>query len=215
MKKLINYTLSAILGIGISYNANALTFDLTDEFSGGQQPTGFVRVEITDTTLTITSFLDGTEFLGDLFLNFNEAKDVSALVFTEDTSLTLGSFTDPIITTDAPPPLNADGGGTFDIRFTFDTSDGTSTRFDTTDSITYVISGISGLVAADFDFLSEDPSGGNGFFKAAAHIQGVGPDGEGSGFVGPGVPGVPDGGTTMMLLGTALACLGALRRRFA
>ena len=30
-----------------------------------------------------------------------------------------------------------------------------------------------------------------------------------------GRPGVPDGGTTLMLLGSALACLGALRRRFA
>ena len=29
----------------------------------------------------------------------------------------------------------------------------------------------------------------------------------------PAVPGVPDGGTTIMLLGGAFACLGALRRR--
>ena len=29
---------------------------------------------------------------------------------------------------------------------------------------------------------------------------------------GPGVPGVPDGGTTVMLLGTALGALGVVRR---
>ena len=40
MKKLTKYTLSAILGIGLSYNANAISFTLNDEFSGGAQPTG-------------------------------------------------------------------------------------------------------------------------------------------------------------------------------
>jgi hypothetical protein len=34
-------------------------------------------------------------------------------------------------------------------------------------------------------------------------------------FNGVPPPGVPDGGTTLMLLGSALACLGVLRRRFA
>jgi hypothetical protein len=218
MKKLTKYTLSAILGIGISYNANALQFILHDEFSGGQQPTGSIQVDIntvaTNTVqLTISSQLVGTEFLSDLYLNLNPAYSASNLNFGSPTRT--GSFgTDPVVP--APPPLNADGGGTFDIKFAFDTAP-PADRFDgLLDSITYQITGlglITNLVEADFDYLSQDPSGGHGFFKAAAHIQGVGTNGDGSGFIAPN--GVPDGGTTVMLLGTALACLGALRQRLA
>ena len=48
MNKLTKYTLSAILGIGLSYNANAISFTLHDEFSGGAQPIGSVQVDITN-----------------------------------------------------------------------------------------------------------------------------------------------------------------------
>jgi protein with PEP-CTERM/exosortase system signal len=41
--------------------------------------------------------------------------------------------------------------------------------------------------------------------KAISHIT----------FLGSAAPSVPDGGATVMLLGTALGCLGALRRRLA
>ena len=44
--------------------------------------------------------------------------------------------------------------------------------FSANDSITYKITGIAGLTAADFDYLSQ-PAGGSGPFYAAAHIQGL------------------------------------------
>ena len=51
MKKLIIYTLSAILGIGISYNANAtLSFTLNTAFSG-DQPDGTVKVDFASVNL--------------------------------------------------------------------------------------------------------------------------------------------------------------------
>ena len=76
MKKLTIYTLSAILGIGISYNANALSFTLHNEFSGGQQPVGSLQVDITNSganavDLKISSLLFGTEFLDELYLNLD------------------------------------------------------------------------------------------------------------------------------------------------
>jgi hypothetical protein len=217
MKKLTKYTLSAILGIGLSYNANAISFTLNDEFSGGAQPTGSVRLDITDSAtntvkLEITSLLVGTEFMSDLYLNLDPDLNASLLTFGVPTKI--GSFNAPSI---SKVPINADGGGTFDIKFTFSTSgmNGGSQRFNNGDTLTYLVSGITGLDAEDFNFFSQDPSGGHGYFKAAAHIQGIPRDANGktSGFVGPN--GVPDGGTTLMLLGSALACLGALRRRFA
>jgi hypothetical protein len=214
MKKL-TYALGAILGIGISYNANAtLSFTLHDEFSGGQQPTGSLKVDFTNAganavDLTITSQLFGTEFLDELYLNLNTVYDPSLLNFAKLSET--GSFgLDPVILT-GTDAFQADGGGRYDINFQFDISPPPD-RFNSTDSITYHITGITGLVEGDFDFFSF-PAGGNGIHKAAAHIQGVGADAEGSGFIAPN--GVPDGGATMMLLGTALACLGASRWRFA
>jgi VPDSG-CTERM motif len=221
MNTLSKYALTALLGIGVSYNANALQFILKNDFSGGATPTGSLQVDITnagtDTVqLKITSLLVGTEFVSDLYLNLDPALTASSLNFGTPTRT--GTFgLDPVITTSSPPPLNADGGGTFDIRFAFDTAP-PGDRFGSggppADSLTYTVTGITGLDETDFNFLSQPPSGGNGFFAAAAHIQGITPNSEGetSGFVGPTVP---DGGSTVMLLGGALACLGALRRRLA
>jgi VPDSG-CTERM motif len=206
--------LGAMLAAGISHNANAtLSFTLHDEFSGGQQPVGSVQVDFTsalgggvDLTITASDF-DDLEFLDALYLNLNPLLDPTQLDFGSPTGGS-GFGDDPVISlgTDA---FKADGDGLYDILLQFDIAP-PGDRFDDSDSITYHITGIAGLVEGDFNFLST-PSGGHGPFKAAAHIQGVGPEGEGSGFIAPN--GVPDGGATAMLLGTALACLGAFRRR--
>ena len=227
MKKLTKYAFSAILGIGISYNANAIvSLTLHDEFSGGQQPTGSLLVEFTNAgadavDLKITSQLFGTEFLDELYLNLNTVFNPTLLSFTKIAET--GSFgslaggVDPVISkgTDA---FDADGGGSYDINFQFDIAPPDDRFNGLLDSITYRV-GILGLTLREGDFnVASSPHGGNGIHTAAAHIQGVarGPNGT-SGFIAPnGVPpSVPDGGATVMLLGSALAGLGALRRRFA
>jgi hypothetical protein len=217
MTKLTKYALGAILAVGISQNANAtLSFTLHDEFSGGDQPLGSVLVDFTNAganavDLTITSQLVNLEFLGALYLNLNPAYDPNDLNFALTGST--GTFGSPTIST-GTDAFKADGDGLYDILVDFNIAP-PGDRFNDTDSVTFTLTGITGLVEGDFNFLSA-PSGGHGPFLAAAHIQGVGPNGEGSGWIAPGngAP-VPDGGATVMLLGTALACLGALRRRFA
>ena len=222
MNTLSKYALSALLGISISYNANALQFVLHNEFSGGQQPVGSLQVDITNSganavDLKITSLLSGTEFLDELYLNLDPALNPSLLSF--GVTARTGSFgplvggTDPVVSKGVNA-FDADGGGSYDINFQFDIAP-PGDRFNNSDSITYHVTGITGLDESDFNFLAA-PHGGNGVFTAAAHIQGVGPNADGSGFIAPnGVPGVPDGGSTVMLLGGTLACLGALRRRLA
>jgi VPDSG-CTERM motif len=215
MKKLTKYTLSAILGMGISYNANALSFTLNTAFSG-DQPDGTVKVDITDfalntVQLTITSQLADPlaplENMESLYLNLNPNYDPTSLLFAKTGGT--GSFTDPLIST-GTNAFKADGDGLYDILFAFAPP---GVRFDSTDSITYQVTRAAGLVAADFNELSA-PAGGHGPFLAAAHIQNTdGP--QGSGWIAPNGAHVPDGGATVMLMGTALACLGALRRRFA
>jgi VPDSG-CTERM motif len=68
----------------------------------------------------------------------------------------------------------------------------------------FLYSGVSEdqrLIGGPHDITTTGP-----FVGAFSHIAFYGRPGE--------VPPVPDGGATVMLLGTALACLGALRRRF-
>ena len=123
MKKLIIYTLSAILGIGISYNANAtLSFTLNTAFSG-DQPDGTVKVDftsvnLTTVNLTITSGLVGPENMAGLYLNLNPNYNPTSLSFAKTGGT--GSFTDPISPistgTDA---FKAGGDGLYDILFNF------------------------------------------------------------------------------------------------
>jgi hypothetical protein len=102
----------------------------------------------------------------------------------------------------------ANGDGEFDILFRFlagDLSQGETSVYD--------IGGIAGLSVLDFDFLSAI-SGGEGTYKAAAHIQSTGAANQGSDFVGA-INGtvIPEPGT-LALFGLGLAGLGAgVRRR--
>jgi hypothetical protein len=213
MNTLSKHALGALLAAGISYNANA-TFSLTlhNEFSGGTQPLGNVQLDFTTIAagtvdLKITSLLSGTEALTQLNLNLDPgppALDPTQLSFALQSST--GTFGAIGISTGVNA-FKADGDGLYDIEFDLPPP---GTVFDQTDTVTYRITGIASLTENSFNFLSA-PDGGHGPFVAAAHIQRIGPN-DGSGWIAPGVP---DGGTTIMLLGGAFACLGAFRRRLA
>jgi hypothetical protein len=219
MNTLSKCALGALLAAGFSYNTNAdFSLTLNNEFSGGAQPTGSVILTFQDVAtntvnLTIAGApLSGTEFASDVYFNLNPIFSPANLGISE--SSRSGTFTLGGITQSANS-LQADGGGRYDIQVSFLTS---PPRFDLGDSITLQIMGagpIANLVAADFNFPSSPPAG-NGTQTAAAHIQGIAPNSSGatSGFVGPGTS-VPDGAATAMLLGIALASLGAFRRRLA
>ena len=222
IKKIIRYALAILAVLGINPASAVVSFTLHDEFSGGAQPAGSVQVDVTNSgldavQLTITSFLVGTEFMSDLYLNLDPA--LSPVLLSFGAPVKFGSFANPGISKSADA-FFADGGGAYDIKLAFSTSNagGGVQRFNNTDTLTYLIGGIAGLDENDFKFPAA-PHGGNGVYQAAAHIQAIIRDADGntSGFIGTNGGGnnVPDGGTTVMLLGSALGCLGALRRRFA
>src|SRR5690606_8512015 len=86
--------------------------------------------------------------------------------------------------------FQADGDGLYDILFSFAPPPGgpfPGPRFAPGDWIEYEITGISGLTENSFAFLSA-PAGGHGPFPTAAHVQGIGPGGEGSGWVTVPIP---------------------------
>jgi len=184
--------LAGLLGMGISPSAPAATvvFPLVFEFSGAQEPQGvkpwgtatFEDMEGMVLLTMANTNLVNDEFVAGWYFNLDPALDPTELVFLQ-TSKT-GSLTDPSISTSVDA-FQADGDGKYDILFEFDTSSpgGTSeNRFGAGESLTYKISGILGLTADSFDYLSA-PAGGSGPFPTAAHVQGIGEGAEGSGWV--------------------------------
>ena len=189
MKRLGMGAAALLMSAGVA-SADTVTFNLTSEFSGAQQPEGSVSISFTDVAggvqLTITAALvtggasgSAAEFLADLAFNLDPSLDPTALGFAKTGgSGTIGS--DPAITTGVDH-YQADGDGKYDVRFAFDTAP-PGDRFDLSDTLVYKITSTETIDAHSFDFLSA-PAGGHGPFPAAAHVLGIGEDGAGSGWI--------------------------------
>ncbi len=109
------------------------------------------------------------EFVSQVDFNLNPAYDPSgptSLTFTPQSQT--GVFDLPTISA-GNDTIRGGAGGAYDISFAFNPSNqGGLHRFDDSDSVSYLISGIAGLKASDFLFLSSDTLTG---VYADAHIQ--------------------------------------------
>jgi len=200
--------------------ATTISFNLDIEFSGGQAPGGpapWANLTFTDSgvgqvTATFTPLFTagGTENISGWYFNVADAFAGNLILspFTKG-----GTFDTPTFS-QGLDAFKADGDGFYDALLDFTVGGNASKVFDDGDSLSFTItSSVSGLDATDFNVLSND-SGGHGPFFTAAHVQnttGVGTGG--SGWIAPGeTNGVPEGGSTVMLLGAALTGLGLVRR---
>jgi hypothetical protein len=146
-------------------------------------------------------FLSSQEFISGVYLNYTG--DATLLDF--GTATIVGSLTSPTINTGSDA-FKADGDGFFDIFLDFGT---TAPRFGQGDSISWVI---SGATAAQFDALSVGSGNSPDGLFAAAHVQGIGLDGEGSGWVT-----IPEPSTylaaALLLLPFGVSALRVLRKQ--
>ncbi len=172
-----------------SAGATMIQFDMTIEFSGATPPQGaspWMTVTIddggsagsVDIMLEATN-LTGGEFVFGWYLNLDPALDPDDLIFSAPTKV--GAFADPTISTGINAFM-ADGDGKFDILVGFSSGGGPSGRFGAGESVKYTVTGIGSLTANSFDFLSQE-SGGHGPFPTAAHVGGIGENGDDSGWI--------------------------------
>lgn len=215
---LMTIALAGLLGIATPVGATVV-FELDEAYDAPGTPAGtppWLRATFTDTVGGVGLYLenllqDQNEFVGSngvngWLFNFNPDKNVNALVFTFQSGTNAADTINK-----GNNIVNAGGSpGEFDIQFWWNSPD----RFKKDQTATYLIAGIAGLVAADFNFLDT-----KGYYHSVAHVQGINNSNstDGSEWIGDGDGGgggnvVPEPGT-IMLLGGGLVGLALYGRR--
>lgn len=221
--------IAAMSAVGmLNAAASTVTYDF-GQVSGGSAPAGtppWVSAVFTDVGMPVDTVqltlsagnLAGSAYVSCWYFNIDSTVNPTALQFTAGAST--GSFTGPTISTGANS-FKAGPDGKFDILFAFNSAGDDSTRFTGGDSVTFTITGISGLTADDFNRLSTS-AGGSGAYTSAARIEGS----DCPAWINPSSttqilgnaddqrgPTVPDASATISLLGVSLAGVEALRRK--
>jgi hypothetical protein len=213
-------SLTILVFLPILSSASGILYQFNTPFPTDPSPSGstpWLTADFENTSsgvdLTISSAgLQGSEFIngngnganGGVFFNLNPADNPTSLAFALVSSS--GSFAPQVST--GEDSFKADGDGKYDVQIDF------GNNFSAGNSITYLITGISGLTAADFSYLSAESGGESGPFYAAAHIQGL--SGGNSTWIEPGggpmTTPVPEP-STVAFLAVSIILLGVFRLR--
>lgn len=204
MKKLL--ALFALL-VPMYANATIISYDLDYEFSGAVAPAGsgpWLSATFDDggtagaVMLTLESNLtDPFGFIGSVYFNFDPSMNAALIGIGAGTDTGWSSF---VRGNDC---CQADGSGLYDAVINFNAN-----FFGGTDIFNFELLGAG--ITADMFAYENTPSGGNGTYHVAAHVQGLGSDSEGSGWIGDTAK-VPEPGP-LALLGLGLLSLVATRR---
>jgi hypothetical protein len=229
---------ASILGILVAAGSASADFviGLDTEFSQATPPTSglspwmtatFSQINATTVHLRVENIhLVGSEFVTGFYFNVQapEVSDPRTVQFSSFTNT--GTFLSPVVNKKAANPLpdsdfKADGDGYFDFRFDFATGTNGWERFGAGEAVEFDMTLATGLLLSWFVTGSE-PGGGHGSWQVAAHVQGIGPNAQNSGWIGGNSGDRPEDPPVIPLphgagMATAgLACLfgvGYIRRR--
>jgi hypothetical protein len=212
--KYIVAVLIAIAGMGLQ-QADAFTSQLNvgnPAISGFTGPYGTVTITLVNSTTATVTFTSNT-VNGNIYL-FGDGGSVALNV--NATTFSVSGITGSNAGTGfTPGPYTFAGAGVEDgfgsFNLTINSFDGFTHSSDT---ISFTVTNTSGTWGSAADVLAFNAQG----FDAAAHIFVTSSPANASnsalatGFAAESAGGVPDGGTTVMLLGAALGALGMARR---
>jgi hypothetical protein len=184
-----------------------LTAKFENNADNGAIPVGAVRLTMSAANLV------ANEFAALWYFNLNPSLTPGLLTFTP---VSIGAVASVGISTGVDA-FKADGDGWFDISFDFPPPPGAfAGKFTSGESVVYDITyGGAGFGVNSFSF-SSVPGGGNGTYRTAAHVQGIGSSASGSGWIGPVDPpgGAPEATSfiiwSMLIVGAGMR---ASRRR--
>lgn len=200
-------------------SAGIVTHELDYEFSGATAPAGstpWLEATFDDSfggantvRLTMEAVnLVGTEYVSEWLFNFDPTLDPTQLTF----AVVDNSDSVPNSISTGVNAFAADGDGYFDVRFVFPPPPGTfPQKFTAAEEVIYDITYVAPISASSFDFFSA-PGGGAGTYKSAAHVQGIGPTGDDSGWIGPRDGAIPEPAGLIVwsilagVVGVAVAC---------
>jgi VPDSG-CTERM motif len=198
--KYILPVLIMIAGLGLQQaKADSTTYTLTTSNSPGTLGTGPFGTVLVTLTSSTTATIQFTAATGYLFVDGG-----AVAVNVNATSWTISNFVsngEPVSSSGAG---NEDGFGSFNQKVSMmDSSNGASI-------ISFMLTDTSGKWASAVNVLALNQN----HWLVAAHIQIQNGTGNTGFAAGPGGNGgtLPDGGTTVMLLGVALGALGMVRR---
>ncbi len=204
------------LVLGTSAVQASLILDMNIEFSGATPPEGaapwlrarFDDSDVDEVTVTLSATnLTGSESVKEWMFNLDTNLDPTALSISFSLGDSTGTFPDPSISTGLDA-FKADGDGYFDILIDFKPTNGPNKRLGAGEAAVFIITGISGLTADSFNFISEPEPNGNGGadeYKTVAHVVSIGQGGQYSGWIA-----TPEPATLAVLL---IGSLALLRKR--
>jgi hypothetical protein len=162
-------------------NATVISWDYNYEYTGATPPAGpapWLNITIDDeispgsVAIVITSCLTGVEFVNELLLNFEE----NTFPLTPDDFVYLPSTGPSPIVGVEENAFHAGGDGWFDVRFNFPNSED---RFGAGESVMFLVMRPD-ISAESFNHLSVL---GPTQWLSVAHIGGIGPYGQDSGWI--------------------------------